>query len=304
MQAYPRNSICNLLSMRAVLFSACIGMLALVSACSRSQNEDEDLENGKQESRIIKMIDERRYDEVIRLLQSRQDNEKYRKLIPYLAMAHLGAAHFEPLQIAANVLAAQGSGPTDWDTLIPGCDNAAKSQYSNLEVKCLLKRLWRNLPDANDPHFAEARRILETLFPDAASTPKKYCLLTGLVEASSVISRVGRILLRYAALDAQAASADSEIKWIFEEISKSAGEANSSLRYAQYTARRTNELLTGLERSPLFVQNHITIAWTEETGLPLVQQIAHEGAVEPNDSIMKATLLQRLDQLIAKLRGQ
>src|SRR6478735_3576101 len=88
-----------------------LGVALLLTACgdgARDGQGDAD-RPALQRDRVIRMIDQRRYQDAIELLESpeAQNTPEAPLLRPYLAHAYLGVAGLEPLDLAGRVMSAQ-----------------------------------------------------------------------------------------------------------------------------------------------------------------------------------------------------
>jgi hypothetical protein len=273
-------------------------LAAILCGCEDSSKNNQD----EQQVRLTKMLDERRYDDVIHLIES--DPSASAAFPDLLAMGYLGKSGFEPLAFAENILAAQTADPA-LDHLIAGCDLSALDGASvQPQVRCVLRRLWAHLPDPDDVNFAKARDLFRAAYPTAASTPVQYNVLIGVVESVSVLSRLGRIALQYDAINvSQTLPSQSDVDRIFSQLKLAADEALRVLTRASYGGSKISGLLTGLKKVPLIQNTGITVEWLQATEIPLVIQFINDPNNGVESDVVKAALLQFLDQVIAGLQA-
>jgi len=269
----------------------------LASACESSSER----EQGNQELRLTKMIDERRYSDVIYLIESDPTaNSAFQGL---LGMAYLGRAGFEPVRFGSQVLASQPAADPKLERLITGCDAGPITSPSQVNLKCVLKRIWSFLPDPDGADFAKSRGIFLAAYPNAKTTSPEYNTLIGTVEAASALARVEKLLLQYDGIDPAKVS-DAQVLQLLAELQQTASEALETLKRARYSVRKVSELLTGMDKQPLFSGEDINIQWLESTGLPLLIQFASvvaDGA-QPDD--VREPLIQILNQLAQLVKTQ
>jgi hypothetical protein len=267
-------------------------VLATVSGCSGSSSQAQ--AHDQQQVRLTKMLDSRRYDDVIHLIES--DSSAQTAFPDLLAMAYLGRSGFEPLEFASSILAQQADNAA-LNQLIPGCDPSPIQRSSaQMTVRCVLKRLWAHLPNADEADFSKARDLFRAAYPTPQNTPAQYNALIGLVEAASALSRLGEVALKYDEVEATPTQAD--VDEIFGQIQLAADEAQRTLTRVSFGGSKLSQLLTGLENEPLIQNTGISAAWLENTELPLVIQFANNPDNSVETDAVKAALLQTLDQIV------
>jgi len=287
-----------------------ISMLVMNGCSSR----DDQLLREQREDRIVKYLDERRYDEAISLAGEESQFAQYR------AEAMLGKSGFVPLEFAARVMGSQvelrsgsesGKSISAKDdeslrTLIPECDSAGLTAMKGVSYRCALWRVFRQLPDHAQVDFSGAREVLRQRFSDIRNTSSGYNALCGIVEMASLLSSFRRVLILYKNIDPQTAT-DDEIQVIFAEIARFAD-------FAAQTLRRTRVLpyfnlsrqITGLENDVILAGNRLNLDYVESSGIPLLIRIAQSTGAQAQELNViggKILMIQQLDQVIQLLEN-
>lgn len=286
-----RLALFSLFGMMALGGAACGSPSSHSAADSSAPVDAQELAN--QHARFTKMIDQRRYEDVIRILERPSDPEapgrlRFRGL---LAMAHLGQSGFEPLRFAGRVLAPQSTADPALDQLVPGCNAKALSRLDSVSLPCLLKRVWSQLPDANDPDFARARSILREEYADLKKASMAQNTLAAIVESASALSRVSRILLRH---QLRPTPTEEDLVFYVTEALAAADEARRVLERVPYASPKLSELLMGVENQFLFARVGLNPVWVRETGVPLLLELVGK---------TPADLTQVIPELLIQLAG-
>jgi hypothetical protein len=290
-----------------------LGMAIGFGSCA----SDSDRETELQEERIVKLLDEKRYQDVVYLLEKEATLEERKKYDLYLGQAYLGLANFEPMALSVNVLGDQGASHPHVDALIPGCSKAAQARASTVSTRCILWRLFRQLPSHDEPNFVKGQQILREKFKNPSKTRPGYNLLVTLVDASSTFSRLKRTLKVYEDLD-PTDSTDAAIQGLFGEISGTVIDADLLLRRAQHIPDlRVYEHLTGLETDTIFNSQALGLSqgknfgpshsldFLEKTGIPLVKQIADDSIADTIQTLAaKILIIQELDEFTQSLKKE
>jgi hypothetical protein len=271
----------------------------LLGACGCQTSAER--EHANQQLRFTKLIDERRYGEVIQLIESDSGSSADASLQGLLGMAYLGRGGFEPVRFGSQVLAAQSETDANLERLIPDCDSGALKSPGQLAIRCVLKRIWTFLPDPDGSDFAKAKRVLEAAYPQPENATAELNTLIGTVEAASALARMERLIVRYESMDPSKA-ADEDVVVLFKQIQLTAADALKTVQRAHYSVRKISQLLTGLEQEPLFSGEDVNVQWIESTGLPLAIQFATDVSDHAQALEVKAVLLQILDQILAAIK--
>lgn len=282
-------------------------LLALsLAGCMGQDNapSDEDL----QEERVVRLIDERRYGDAIRLLEpAMQDPGKKDRFGLELVEAHLGAAGFEPLRFATRILGAQpgldDTSASRLDAIIPSCPGDAIRNGTTLPSRCWMKRLFTHLPEADDPHLSRARDLLRDLAADPEKAAPRANLFAAVVETASAISRTGTLLRQYQALDPDTVT-DEQLQDFFRQTGRIAAEARRGLQCARHSDYRVVRILTGIEDAPVFRKTGVSLELIENTGIPLLIRVTDAAAKDSMEgTVTRIILLQAIEELSSLLAG-
>jgi hypothetical protein len=273
-------------------------MLA-ISACGCQSSADRD--QADQELRLTKLIDQRRYSEVIRLIEG--DTAGSAAFQALLGMAYLGRAGFEPVRFGAQVLSAQAGTDAKLDRLIDSCDSGAIQTPGQLGFRCVLKRIWAHLPDPDGADFAKSRMVFLAAYPQPESTAPAYNTLIGTVEAVAALSRLEKLIVHYQGLDPSKIS-DDDINFLFKQVQLTSVDALQTLQRARHSVRKISEMITGMDQQPLFSGLDINVQWLESTGLPEVITFTTGISDESRAVEFKDELLQVLDMIVAVVKTQ
>jgi hypothetical protein len=272
-----------------------IGLIIGVNGCSSKNTSDE-----WQEDRIVKMIDERRYEEVVSLLEP--ELAEHPEWKAHLGEAHLGLADFEPLLFTSKILNSQGPGTPVVETLFPHCPSEGLNSFSKLSIRCALKRLIQNLPGPNTFHFARGRELLRQAFPEAAQAPKKYNLLLGTVELASAVSAMGELLKHYENLNIDKVS-ETEIQDLFNKVLEIATYSLLALERAQHSNASVTRFLTGIKEVEFINGLGYKAGFDPATGVPILIDIANPDNKDMDTDLMRSLVIQNLDRLVEKLKN-
>jgi hypothetical protein len=271
-------------------------ILATLTLISSSCGRDYTTE--LQEDHIVKLIDQRKYQEVIELVEPHVDSKAH--LSPYLAEAHLGLAHFEPIGLARPILAAQVSTNPTLDKVFPRCPNHPLQKFDQISVSCLVKRLIQSLPPSDDAHFARARQLLRTHYPNPVYVPQKYNLLIGAVELASAISRLGELTIYYKNLNV--ASLDkSQVKTIMSMSEESVNYSIQAVSRARFSGKSITQLLTGLKTVDFLYLVGGDFQFEAGTGMPVLTLLTDSKNKSLETDVLKVLVIQNLDRMIEKL---
>ncbi len=260
----------------------------------------------RQTDRVIQLLDEKRYDAAIHYLELDVPVSERDRLAPYLAQAYLGRSGFEPLEFAYQILAEQRDAEAQsLRSLIPDCDPAALSGVSRVPVRCIVWRVFAHVPDHASPDFARARAILRAKFPEPRTAPAGYNALAGIVEAVSLLSAFKNALRHYEALDAATATTE-DIRGVFERVGVVAEYSAQLLRRSRAMPYLgISKKLSGFEQAWLLGGMDANLDYVEETGLPLLIQLAQKplNFDDSETAIARAVVIQAIDQAVLKLSG-
>ncbi len=283
-----------------VNFKLILGMACGVATFSACHPPDQKLNRQQREERIVKFLDDRRFDDAI---ASATEPE----FAHYRAQAHLGKSGFIPLEFAARVMGAQSAADASardaqLGEIISGCDPKAVPEMRGVSYRCVLWRIFRQLPEAEQPDFARAREILRETFSDPRQSPAGYNALCGIVEMASLLASFRSILLNYHALDTESSS-DGEIAELFAEIARFADYALETLRRARVLPYgNISRHLAGVENDAFLSGNRLNLDYVENSGIPLVIRIAQSTSDGLDVIGGKIMMIQQLDRVIQLLQ--
>lgn len=216
--------------------------LLLLSACAPERKEKD----------AVSLLNDHQYEKAIWEIENKHGTVPSDPELTFLlAQAYLGKAGIEPLGFAARVTGAQPAGSAPIQALFPDCNNGALSSVKDTDVKCLLKRIYLQAPDADQVDFARARELFRRAYPNPAQTPAWANTLIGMAETIAVVQRTGKIYL--AALKYQRGELDpNDLFWAVKQLKLLALEASDALKRAQYSGDKISRLVSGLTGESLF----------------------------------------------------
>ena len=269
-------------------------MLMVGSLSCTDENSD-----ARQEERIIKWIDARRYLDVIRLLEPQVESRPRFKSL--LAEAYLGDAKFEPFLLAARVMDRQAKGAASLEKLFPHCDTESRSNFDRVPVRCVLKRLIQQLPEAQNPSLVRGLILLKSAYPAPELAPIQYNILMGVVSLGCAVSRLGALLAYYDGLSPDQIG-KPEIDHLFNEISKIAEDANQTLERAKYSNNQITSFITGLKSMDLLYHAGNQVQFDPATGLSALIALADPANKDLEANLLKVLIIQNLDRLVEEFK--
>jgi hypothetical protein len=270
----------------------------VLAACSSNQQ----LTSEQQQDRVVKMLDERKYSEAIGFIEEQVPTGEQARFQPYLAEAYLGRAGFVPLELAARIIDTQSTtDQPDIQGMIPGCTPEPLTGGKTTAARCYLWRLFLNLPDYDQPDFEHARNILRTRFADVKEAGGAYNTLCGLVEVSSTLTSLKKLLLKFSSLDLKTVS-DEEAKAVLAELVVTSRFALESLKRARAIPYfDISKQFTGAPDT-IFKRRKIDIDYIEETGIPLIIRLASSTDTSATVEAWKEKLIDKLASLKRSLK--
>lgn len=251
-----------------------------------------------QEENIVKLLDQRKYQEVVDILEPHAGTKLH--LTPYLAEAHLGVAHFEPINIAGPILNNQGNMNPALDKLFPRCMNIRLHKFDQISVPCMVKRLIQALPPSQDPNFARARHLLRTQYPNPLYVENKYNLLLGAVELASAISRLGELAVYYKGLNATSIE-KSHVKTLLSMAEETVNYAAQAMYRARYSGKSITQLLTGIKTVEFLYAVGTDYQIDAGTGIPSLNILSDSKNKSLETDVLKVLVIQNIDRMIEKL---
>lgn len=166
-----------------------LGVLSLGGfSCSGNRSSQSNLD------RIKDLMNHGRYFQAIGLLEREQQlDPKNQGIGLLLAEAHLGAAGFELFELASAVFGRQNSVRLNL-IVEPDCSLDQISQVGGFDIRCLVYRVMKHIPDIESYHFVRAKELLRKYYPEPTQSPVDVNFLSALVELSSAIGRVRKMI--------------------------------------------------------------------------------------------------------------
>jgi hypothetical protein len=219
------------------------------------------------ENDAVSLLNEHQYDKAIWLIENRQgtvpDDQQLRFV---LAQAYLGRAGLEPLAFASRVAAAQPD-TEESRSLFGKCPNDKWSSLNGADVKCIVKRVYLQAPDADNVDLARARELFRRSYPDPAAAPAWANTLIGVTEAVSVIERAGKIYAYARKYQANGGGFDLEgFLWLQQQLKQAEAEAREALKRAKYSGDKISRLVSGLRGDQLFEHLKGEVRFKAQTG--------------------------------------
>lgn len=277
-------------------------LLAILCACSSKPTPQ--IEREQQRDRILKLLDDRRYTDVVQLIELEVPAHRRHFYQIYLAQAYLGLADFVPTEFANKVLESQNGAIEPSDKLIPRCPRGALRAEDQPPPRCVIWRLFRQLPSPADLHFKKAREILQEAFPVPDQTSDGYNVLIGAVELATAIGDLQTLLTHYLELDPLEAS-DQEIDELFDQAAHTAETTLAALtRATAIESRLISEFLSGLKSDSFFVGQGASLNYLEATGLPMIIEILKRRGESLEVIALRVLLVRQLDQTLEELNRE
>lgn len=165
-----------------------IGLLAiawLLSSCAVGLSEQSRIDHA------YGLLNRRAFSEAVATLeQDLVEHPANPTFSVLLAHAHLGASGFELIRFLSDLSEDQEGIPELGIARMPDCAAEKLATIRRTRLHCVLIRLIKRMPEADDPHVARARVLLREAYPDAALAPEDVNFLSAFVEIGSAISRL------------------------------------------------------------------------------------------------------------------
>lgn len=171
------------------------------------------------EMELIKLIDQKKYAEVLRYFPENPVGSE--PLLILKAHAQLGMAGYEPLELMQKVRAVQKSSNEVIADYLKNCPMVVLGKKLDGDVRCLVVRLFNQIPHHSNPMLVASRDTFRLILNKGAMG-RQDRLLYAIVELSVVLSKFREVLFMYNKIDPNKVSYE-EAKAIFLMI-RSAGE--------------------------------------------------------------------------------
>ena len=237
----------------------------LLAACAPDRADR--LATDDVEKEALNFLNKHEYENAIWLIENRKgplpDDQKLKFV---LGQAYLGKAGIEPLAFAARVSGAQSGGNAEVQALFPDCSNEAIPSFKGTDIKCILKRVFQQAPDADRADLARARELFRRAYPDASQTPAWANTLIGVAETVSLVQRTGKIYL-YAMKQKRGENRfdPAGYVWLAKQTKLVEKEATEALRRAQFSGDKISRLVSGVNGQMLFDRVKESVRFKAET---------------------------------------
>jgi hypothetical protein len=250
-------------------------------------------QTGENSEEIVSLLNERDYDKAIWLIENHEGKNPEGENAYLLAEAYLGKAGIEPLAFASRVAGPEPESPAA-EALFPECPKEAIRSIHQVEMKCLLKRVYLQAQGANAIYLARAQRLFRKAYPNPALSPDWVNTLIGTVEMISLVKRAGDLFF-YAK---RGHFSPSDLPWIQSQGRSAYAEAKEALGRANHSGEKISRLLSGAKANEWFERVEGTIQFAKEVGLSRFLDFVRENLLKPSDEIRYG---DTLDQLKATL---
>jgi len=276
-----------------------------ISGCAPSNDDS------NSEDRIIQMLDERRYDDVIEMIENDPDPEVKKTYSTYLVQAYLGVAHLEPLSFSNKVLARQSSSTeqdvSPVDRMIPDCDPSAMSERDEIDFRCTLWRIFRNLTRKNFSQLERASLVAQKYFDKDTESTNSINFIGAYVETLLTLHLIKETILYYDQLD-PIADSDQDISALFRLIGDTTQSAERALSRAKHVSQiKITQSISGFQDENLFTDKNKNwsdqIDFRNESGIPLIRSIAYSTSQDMETIAGKVLIIRELDRFIIELSG-
>lgn len=249
---------------------------------------------GTSSEEIVSLLNERDYGKAIWLIENREGKSPEGETAYLLAQAYLGRAGFEPLGFAAKVSEAEPDTEAA-RALFPKCPRERLASLENVEMKCLLKRVYLHAPAVDNSDFARARILLRRAYPNAELAPQWVNTLIGMVETVSVVKRAGDLYIYAKNFDGSPLSVNkTEIKWFQRQGKEAFAEAKEALNRANHAGEKISKILTGAKANEWFERAEGTMKFAKTVGLSRFLDFVRENLLKPTDEIRYGETLDKM----------
>lgn len=265
--------------------------LLLLPACAPESVDQ--YRTGENAEEIVSLLNERDYDKAAWLIENHVGKNPEGENAYLLAEAYLGKAGIEPLEFASRVAGREPDSPAA-TALFPECPKEAIRSIHQVEMKCLLKRVYLQAQGTNAVHLARAQRLFRKAYPNPALSPEWVNTLIGTVEMISLVKRAGDLFL-YAK---RGRFNPSHLPWLQSQGRAAHVEAKEALGRANHAGEKISRLLSGARANEWFERAEGAIQFAKEVGLSRFLDFVRENLLKPSDEIRYG---DTLDQLKATL---
>jgi len=248
------------------------------------------------EEEIVSLLNERKYDKAVWLIENRHGKNPNGKLGYLLGQAYLGKAGIEPLEFASRVTEPEPDSESA-RIIFPGCPKERITSLSKIETKCLLKRVYLRAPAADNPDFVKARQLLRQSYPDPASTPEWINTLIGMTETISLVRRAGDLYLYskgFKSAKIALAFNLSDARWLHTQGKEAMNDAREALARANHSGEKISIFLSGTKANEWFDRIDGTVEYAKAVGLSRFLDFVRENLLKPSDEIRYGESLDKL----------
>lgn len=254
---------------------------------------------GENEKEIISLLNQREYSKVIWLIENREKQPEGKTAF-LLGQAYLGRSGIEPLAFAARITEAEPDS-AEAREIFPTCPKGRISSAKEVEMKCLLKRVYLQAPKADGGDFARARLLLRKSYPNPSTAPEWVNTLVGLVDSISLVKRVGDLYLYGKGMRAGGGKISfnpRDIDWLKLQGKESLDDAREALSRANYSGEKVSRFLSANRANEWFERIEGTITFAKTVGLSRFLDFIRENLLKPTDEIRYGETLDRLKATI------
>jgi hypothetical protein len=267
--------------------------LLILSACApESVNK---YHTGENEEEIVSLLNAREYSKAIWLIENREGRNPRGETGFLLAQAYLGRAGIEPLAFAARVTEAEPD-TAEARALFPKCPRG-RINAKEVEMKCLLKRVYLQAPPADEGDFARARELFRTSYPDPASAPVWVNTLIGMVDTISLVRRAGDLFIYSKGVKRPGGKLQfnpNDVQWLKGQGKESLRDAKEALGRANYAGDKVSRFLSGVKANEWFERVEGTLEFAKTVGLSRFLDFVRENLLKQTDEIRYGQTLDRL----------
>jgi hypothetical protein len=165
------------------LFMLLVTLGIALGACTANRTDE------SRKDREMALLNQRKYGQSVNELEtSLRQNPNDRSTALLLAMAHIGEANAEMLQLFSSVLKAQGAPPPELLARVR-CNDEPWDNLQDKSAACIASRILRNVPDELNADMARSQQLLRQYYPDARATKSDVNFLAAYVEVYRFLNR-------------------------------------------------------------------------------------------------------------------
>ena len=242
---------------------------------------------------LAKLIDQRNYIKVLEFfpLQPTGGEEN----LVYKAYGELGLGNFIPLELVQRLRSPQTFTQPLLKEYFANCPNDRLPPNLKTTSKCIVLRLFNQIPEPGNSHLQAARETFALL--DARSAlSRQDRVLFSLLELSSILSKLRLALQQYRALDPENVSYD-DTRAVFLSIRSAGEDMRSFVRHYAEVGNLINHQLFGTKEPLLFGKDiDGQTEFLKETGLPMLFRVTDLSLESTTEVAGRNVIIQILDR--------